>query len=112
MIDGDALPRLDCDKDLVRGLSLFTVPRNLSHRAKKAASALGWRDFCQLQFANHFLLWFLETLDSLGTSIARMPSESPCRRLSDCLGQEAERHGIFGKDEKDKVVYHNGDDVE
>ena len=48
MIDGDALPRLGCDKDLMRGLGFFTAPRNLSHRAKEAASTLGWRDFCQL----------------------------------------------------------------
>ncbi len=48
MIDRAALPRLGCDKDLVRGLGLFTAPRNLSHRAEEAASALGWRDFCQL----------------------------------------------------------------
>jgi len=55
-------------------------------------------------FANHFLLWFLETLESLGMSIARMPPESPCRCLSDCLGQEAEQHGILGNDEVDEVV--------
>jgi hypothetical protein len=48
LMDGDALPRLGGDKDLVRGLSFFATPRNLSHRAEKAASALGWRDFCQL----------------------------------------------------------------
>jgi len=63
-------------------------------------------------FANHFLLRFLETLDSLGTSIVRMPPESPCRRLTDCLGQEAEQHGIFGKDEVDKVVDQEWNDVE
>jgi hypothetical protein len=63
-------------------------------------------------FANHFLLRFLETLDFLGMSIARMPPESPCRRLSDCLGQEAERHGIFGKDEVDEVVDQEWNDVE
>jgi len=55
-------------------------------------------------FANYFLLRFLETLESLGTSIVRMPPESPCRRLGNCLFQEAERHGIFGKDEVDEVV--------
>ncbi len=33
-------------------------------------------------FANYFLLRFLETLEPLGTSIVRMPPESPCRRLS------------------------------
>ncbi len=48
MVDGDALPRLGCDKDLVRGLGLFTAPRNLSHRTKEAASALGWLDYRQL----------------------------------------------------------------
>ncbi len=48
MIDGDALPRLGGDEDLVRGLVLFTAPRNLGHRAEEAASALGWRDCRQL----------------------------------------------------------------
>ena len=48
MVDGDALPRLGCNKDLVRGLGFFAAPRNLSHRAKEAASTLGWVDFCQL----------------------------------------------------------------
>ncbi len=48
MIDRDALPRLGGDEDLVRGLGLFTVPRNFSHCAKEAASALGWRDCRQL----------------------------------------------------------------
>ena len=48
LIDGDALPWLGCDKDLVRGLGFFAAPRNLSHRAKEAASALGWRDCRQL----------------------------------------------------------------
>ncbi len=48
MVNGDALPRLGCDKDLVRGLSFFAAPRNLSHRADEAASARGWRDVCQL----------------------------------------------------------------
>jgi hypothetical protein len=55
-------------------------------------------------FANYFLLRFLETLESLGTSIVRMPPESPCWRLGNCLFQEAERHGIFGKDKVDEVV--------
>jgi len=55
-------------------------------------------------FANHFLFRFLETLESLGTSIVRMPPESPCRRLGNCLFQEAKRHGIFGKDEVNEVV--------
>ncbi len=48
LIDGDALPRLGGNEDLVRGLGLFTAPRNLGHRAKEAASALGWRDCRQL----------------------------------------------------------------
>jgi len=55
-------------------------------------------------FANHFLFRFLETLESFGTSIVRMPPESPCRRLGNCLFQEAERQGIFGKDEVDELV--------
>jgi hypothetical protein len=41
-----------------------------------------------------------------------MPPESPCRRLSDCLGQEAEQHGIFGKDEVDEVVDQEWNNVE
>ncbi len=48
MIDGDALPRPGGDEDLVKGLGLFTAPRNLGRRAKEAASALGWRDCRQL----------------------------------------------------------------
>jgi len=48
MIDGDALPRLGGDKDLVRGLSFFAAFRNLSHRAEEAASACGWCDGRQL----------------------------------------------------------------
>jgi hypothetical protein len=48
LIDGDALPRLGGDEDLVRGLGLFTAPRNFSHRAKEAASEFGWLDCCQL----------------------------------------------------------------
>ncbi len=48
LIDGDALPRLGGNEKIVRGLSFFAAPRNLSHRAKEAASALGWHDFCQL----------------------------------------------------------------
>jgi hypothetical protein len=48
LINGDALPRLGCDKDLVRGLSFFAAPRNLSHRANEAASARGWREVRQL----------------------------------------------------------------
>ncbi len=31
----------------MRGLGLFAVPRNLSHRAEEAASSLGWLDFHQ-----------------------------------------------------------------
>ena len=63
-------------------------------------------------FSNQFLFRFLETFDFLGTSTARMPPESPCRHLSDCLGQEAEQHGIFGKDEVDEVVDQEWNDVE
>ncbi len=48
LVDRDAHPRLGCDKDFVRGLGFFAAPRNLSHGAKEAASALGWRDFRQL----------------------------------------------------------------
>ena len=48
MINGDAIPRLGGDEDLVRGLGLFTPPRNFSHCAEEAASALGWRDCRQL----------------------------------------------------------------
>ncbi len=40
LINGDALPRLGGDEDLVRGLGLFTAPRNLGHCAEEAASAL------------------------------------------------------------------------
>ncbi len=32
----------------MRGLGLFTAPRNFSHRAEEAASALGGLDCCQL----------------------------------------------------------------
>jgi hypothetical protein len=48
LIDRDTLPRLGGDEDLVRGLGLFTAPRNFSHCAKKAAIALGWCDAHQL----------------------------------------------------------------
>ena len=48
MIDRDALPRLGCDKDLVRGLSFFAAPRNLSHCPEEATSAFGWCDGRQL----------------------------------------------------------------
>jgi len=54
-----------------------------------------------LIFANQFLLWFLKTLDLLGTSTARMPPEAPCCHLDECLGQDVEQHGIFGKGEED-----------
>ena len=69
-------------------------------------------DCLVLHMANEFLLRFLETFDSLGSSTTRMPPESPCRRLGDCLSQEAERHGIFGKDEVDEVVDQEWNDVE
>ncbi len=39
---------LGCGEDLMRGLDFFAAPRNLGHRVKDAASALGWCDFCQL----------------------------------------------------------------
>ena len=61
-----------------------------------------------LIFANQFLPWFLETLDLLGTSIARMPPEALCC----CLDQDAEQHGVFRKDEEDKLIDHDGNDVE
>ncbi len=48
LVNGDALPRLGCDKDFVRSLGFFAAPRNLGHRAKETASTLGWLDFCQL----------------------------------------------------------------
>jgi hypothetical protein len=48
LVEGDTLPRLGCGEDLVRGLGFFAAPRNLGHRAKDAASALGWLDFRQL----------------------------------------------------------------
>ncbi len=54
LVDRDALPRLGRDKDLVRGLGFFVAPRNLSHRTKKAASALGWRDFRQCYLSKGF----------------------------------------------------------
>jgi hypothetical protein len=63
-------------------------------------------------FANHFHLWFLETLESLGMGIARMPPELPCRRLGDYLCQDAEQHGIFGKDEVDEVVEDDRNELE
>ena len=64
-------------------------------------------------FANHFLLRFLETLDLLlGMSTVRMPPEAPCCHLDQCLGQDAERHGVFGKDEEDELVDRDRNDVE
>jgi hypothetical protein len=63
-------------------------------------------------FANEFLLWFLETFDSLGTSTARMPPKLSCRHLGDCFCQEAERRGIFGKNKVEKVVEQEWNDVE
>ncbi len=48
LVDGDALPRLGCNKDLVRSLGLSAVPWDLGHRAKETSSALGWLGFCQL----------------------------------------------------------------
>jgi hypothetical protein len=55
---------------------------------------------------------FLETLESFGMRLVRMPSESPCGRLGDCFSQDAERHGIFGKNEVDEVVEDNWNEVE
>ncbi len=65
-----------------------------------------------LFFANQFLLWFLETLGLLGTSTVRMPSEAPGCRLDECVGQDAEQHGIFGNGEEDQLVDHNQNEVE
>jgi len=62
--------------------------------------------------ANQFLFRFLETLESLGTDIVGMPPEPPCRRLGNGLLQEAERHGIPRKNEVDKVVEYEWNDVE
>jgi hypothetical protein len=39
---------METHSPLVRGLGFFAAPRNLSHRTKEAARALGWRDCCQL----------------------------------------------------------------
>ena len=63
-------------------------------------------------FANEFLLRFLETLDLLGMSIARMPPEAPCICRGECFCQDAEQHGVFGKDKEDEMVNHDGNDVE
>jgi hypothetical protein len=47
-VDGDALPRLGCDKDLMRSHGFSAAPWDPGHRAKETSSALGWLDFCQL----------------------------------------------------------------
>ncbi len=43
VVDGHALPRLGCDKDLVSSLGLFATPRCVRHGPKEAACALGRR---------------------------------------------------------------------
>ena len=96
---------------------VFNATTNLEGGEKCRYEVRGYRELLFDRhvlncFAIHFLLWFLEILQSLGTSILRMPPELPCRRLSDCLGQEAERHGIFGKDKVDEVVEQEWNDVE
>ncbi len=48
LVNGDALPWLGCNKDLVRSLGFSAVPWDSGHRAKETSSALGWLDFCQL----------------------------------------------------------------
>jgi hypothetical protein len=48
LVNGDALPRLGCNKDFVRRLGLFATPRNLHHCAKETAYALEWRDLGKL----------------------------------------------------------------
>ncbi len=48
MVDGDALPRLGCDKDFVRSLGLFAAPRNFCHSAEETACTLGWHDLGEL----------------------------------------------------------------
>ena len=47
-VNGDALPRLGRDKDLVRSLGFSAALWDPGHRAKETSSALGWLDFCQL----------------------------------------------------------------
>ena len=47
LVDQNALPRLGCAEDLVRGFRLFAAPRNLGHGAKEAASSLGRRHLGQ-----------------------------------------------------------------
>jgi hypothetical protein len=44
LVDGNAFPRLGCDKDFVRRLGFFAAPRDLRHCAEETACALGWRD--------------------------------------------------------------------
>jgi hypothetical protein len=43
VVDGHALPRLGCDKDLVSSLGLFAAPSCFRHGPKKATCALGRR---------------------------------------------------------------------
>ena len=43
VVDGHALPRLGCNKDLVSSLGLFAAPRCFCHGPKEAACALGQR---------------------------------------------------------------------
>ena len=65
-----------------------------------------------LILANQFFLWFLETLDLLRTSTARMPPEEPCCHVDKCLGQDVEQHGVFGKDKEDELLEQEWNDVE
>ncbi len=62
--------------------------------------------------ANQILLWFLELFELLGTSTVRMPLETPCCCLDNCLHQDAEQHRVFGKGNEDKLVDHGRIDVE
>jgi hypothetical protein len=48
LVDGDALPRLGCNKNLVRSLGFSAMPWDPGHRAKETSSTLGWLDLCQL----------------------------------------------------------------
>ncbi len=43
VVDGHALPRLGCNKDLVSSLGLFAAPRYFCHGPKESACALGRR---------------------------------------------------------------------
>jgi hypothetical protein len=43
VVDGHALPRLGCNKDLVSSLGLFAAPRCFCHGPEEAACALGRR---------------------------------------------------------------------